>query len=104
MTRKEHSNSSSPQRRSVASRVPSPVRYGVATLAATAALGWGLGCWHENDAVGVTQWYGAPWADWDARREEVKGAFVTSWEAYSQYAWGELRLLSSEQASKQAVL
>jgi mannosyl-oligosaccharide alpha-1,2-mannosidase len=26
--------------------------------------------------------------DWDARREEVKEAFVTSWDAYSKYAWG----------------
>ena len=26
--------------------------------------------------------------DWDTRREEVKEAFVTSWDAYSRYAWG----------------
>jgi hypothetical protein len=26
--------------------------------------------------------------DWDARREEVKQAFVTSWEANEKYAWG----------------
>jgi hypothetical protein len=26
--------------------------------------------------------------DWDARREEVKEAFVTSWDAYSKNAWG----------------
>ncbi|KAH8903551.1 glycoside hydrolase family 47 protein [Coniochaeta sp. PMI_546] len=28
-------------------------------------------------------------ADWNHRREEVKQAFVTSWDAYAQNAWGE---------------
>ncbi|WYZ39397.1 hypothetical protein EsH8_III_001311 [Colletotrichum jinshuiense] len=27
-------------------------------------------------------------ADWDARREEVKDAFQTSWDAYTKHAWG----------------
>ncbi|TEA13808.1 Mannosyl-oligosaccharide 1,2-alpha-mannosidase [Colletotrichum sidae] len=27
-------------------------------------------------------------ADWDERRENVKDAFMTSWDAYSKYAWG----------------
>ncbi|KAK1980230.1 family 47 glycosyl hydrolase [Colletotrichum cereale] len=27
-------------------------------------------------------------ADWDGRRDEVKDAFVTSWNAYKKYAWG----------------
>lgn len=26
---------------------------------------------------------------WDGHREEVKDAFVTSWDAYAQYAWGK---------------
>jgi endoplasmic reticulum Man9GlcNAc2 1,2-alpha-mannosidase len=26
--------------------------------------------------------------DWDARRERVKEAFILSWDAYEQYAWG----------------
>jgi len=26
--------------------------------------------------------------DWDTRREEVKEAFVTSWDAYSKNVWG----------------
>jgi endoplasmic reticulum Man9GlcNAc2 1,2-alpha-mannosidase len=97
MESRRRSSSSSPHRqarRSIASRVSSPVRYGVATLAAAAALGWGLRPWYANNSADVTQWYGAPWIDWDARRGEVKEAFVTSWEAYSQYAWGELQLPS----------
>lgn len=28
-------------------------------------------------------------ADWNHRREEVKQAFVTSWDAYAQNAWGK---------------
>jgi mannosyl-oligosaccharide alpha-1,2-mannosidase len=27
---------------------------------------------------------------WDSHREEVKDAFVTSWDAYVKYAWGKL--------------
>jgi len=27
---------------------------------------------------------------WDNRREEVKEAFISSWDAYSKYAWGSL--------------
>ncbi|KAF6825682.1 Mannosyl-oligosaccharide 1,2-alpha-mannosidase 1 [Colletotrichum plurivorum] len=27
--------------------------------------------------------------DWNARREEVRDAFVTSWDAYAKYAWGK---------------
>jgi hypothetical protein len=26
---------------------------------------------------------------WDGHREEVKDAFVTSWDAYAKYAWGK---------------
>ena len=28
-------------------------------------------------------------ADWDSRRLEVKEAFISSWNAYSKYAWGQ---------------
>jgi len=83
--------SKSPRRQArqpAASRVPSPVRYALAALTATAALGWGLSRWYADNPVGFSH-YGASFVDWDARREEVKDAFVTSWQAYSQYAWGE---------------
>ena len=26
--------------------------------------------------------------DWDKRREKVKEVFISSWDAYSKYAWG----------------
>lgn len=32
--------------------------------------------------------------DWNARREQVKEAFISSWDAYDQYAWGMLFLFS----------
>jgi len=70
------------------SRVPSPVRFGIATVVAAAAVGWGLGRWYADNPIGFSQ-YSASFVDWDARRDEVKEAFVTSWQGYSQYAWGE---------------
>ena len=27
--------------------------------------------------------------DWDQQREEVRETFITSWDAYSKYAWGK---------------
>ena len=34
-------------------------------------------------------WFGKKQAlSWDARREEVKDAFIASWDGYSKYAWG----------------
>lgn len=34
-----------------------------------------------------------PEVDWNDRREQVKAAFVLSWEGYEKYAWGTLCLL-----------
>lgn len=31
-----------------------------------------------------------PKVDWNDRREQVKAAFVLSWEGYEKYAWGTL--------------
>jgi mannosyl-oligosaccharide alpha-1,2-mannosidase len=42
-----------------------------------AALGWSF--WQRKIAGAV---------DWDERRGEVKDAFLQSWTAYSEYAWG----------------
>jgi mannosyl-oligosaccharide alpha-1,2-mannosidase len=42
-----------------------------------AALGWSF--WRRRIASPV---------DWDKRRGEVKDAFLQSWTAYSEYAWG----------------
>lgn len=33
--------------------------------------------------------YGSGLVDWNSRREQVKDAFVTSWDAYAKHAWGE---------------
>ena len=32
---------------------------------------------------------------WESHREEVKDAFVTSWDAYFKYAWGTWKGLAS---------
>lgn len=31
----------------------------------------------------------SPEPDWEARRDDVRAAFVESWSAYTKYAWGE---------------
>ena len=33
--------------------------------------------------------YPSTTADWDLRRQDVKEAFISSWDAYSKYAWGQ---------------
>lgn len=45
--------------------------------------------WVQDDAIGFSH-HLSPFIDWDARRESVRNAFVVSWDAYSQHAWGEL--------------
>ncbi|KAJ4315530.1 mannosyl-oligosaccharide alpha-1,2-mannosidase [Neodidymelliopsis sp. IMI 364377] len=36
-------------------------------------------------------WSSAPAQEWEDRREQVKDAFITSWDAYTKYAWGHDR-------------
>jgi hypothetical protein len=35
------------------------------------------------------RWFPTSENEWDNRRDQVKDAFVSSWDAYSKYAWGE---------------
>lgn len=37
-----------------------------------------------------------PDEEWQDRREQVKDAFVSSWDAYTKYAWGESALIGSK--------
>lgn len=50
--------------------------------------------WVQDDAIGFSHHF-SPFVDWEHRREAVKDAFVTSWDAYSQHAWGKLARDSS---------
>ncbi|KAL1606510.1 mannosyl-oligosaccharide alpha-1,2-mannosidase [Paraconiothyrium brasiliense] len=36
-------------------------------------------------------WSSTPAEEWKERREQVKDAFVSSWDAYTRYAWGQDR-------------
>lgn len=36
-----------------------------------------------------------PDEEWQDRREQVKDAFISSWDAYTKYAWGESALAQS---------
>ncbi|KAI0199849.1 glycoside hydrolase family 47 protein [Astrocystis sublimbata] len=43
--------------------------------------------WTRDDPIGLYHHVGN-YANWDARREQVKSAFITSWDAYLDNAWG----------------
>lgn len=58
------------------------------TLSLVLALTWGLVQWSRDNPIGYGH-YLAKFADWDLRRDQVREAFVTSWDAYSQHAWGK---------------
>ncbi|KPM41816.1 Mannosyl-oligosaccharide 1,2-alpha-mannosidase [Neonectria ditissima] len=62
----------------------------VAALGAISATAWTSFAWYSDNAVGISH-YGAPAVDWNFRRDEVKHAFVTSWDAYKRHAWGKDR-------------
>ncbi|KAI0016763.1 glycoside hydrolase family 47 protein [Xylariomycetidae sp. FL0641] len=51
---------------------------------------WRAAEWVADDAVGLTH-HASAFVDWEGRRQDVKAAFVTSWDAYSRYAWGNDR-------------
>ncbi len=42
----------------------------------------------NDNPIGLSH-YTSGLVDWDHRRGEVKQAFVTSWDAYAQHAWGK---------------
>ncbi|KAJ3574876.1 hypothetical protein NPX13_g4221 [Xylaria arbuscula] len=46
--------------------------------------------WTRDDPIGLYHHVGN-YVNWDARREQVKSAFITSWDAYSANAWGNDR-------------
>ncbi|KAK7965190.1 glycoside hydrolase [Apiospora saccharicola] len=45
--------------------------------------------WTKDHALGFSHYKPSALVDWDSRREEVKQAFVTSWEGYAKDAWGK---------------
>ncbi|KAI0400018.1 glycoside hydrolase family 47 protein [Xylaria palmicola] len=61
-----------------------------AILVLILSLVWGLFQWANDSPIGFYH-YGASFVNWESRREEVKNAFVTSWDAYSRNAWGNDR-------------
>ncbi|KAK3940536.1 mannosyl-oligosaccharide alpha-1,2-mannosidase [Diplogelasinospora grovesii] len=71
-------------------RIQWPVRHMLAAVGFILAVTWGSARWFSDNPIGLSQ-YGTKFADWDSRRDEVKKAFVTSWDAYSRHAWGNDR-------------
>ena len=48
----------------------------------------------SEDRSSSWSWAGKsrPAVDWESRREAVREAFILSWDAYEQYAWGKTRI------------
>lgn len=62
-------------------------------VAGAIALSAFLFSWISTQNIPSTlrrRWLATPVEEWENRRQQVKDAFVSSWDAYSKYAWGEL--------------
>lgn len=62
----------------------------------TGVLALAAGVYWASPSVETTLGYFRPIGQdsyWGPHRQEVKDAFVTSWDAYTKYAWGKLPAL-----------
>ncbi|KAK7908443.1 glycoside hydrolase [Apiospora marii] len=65
------------------------VRKTLGLLGFFATLCFYLCRWVGDNALGFAHYKPSALVDWDGRREEVKQAFITSWEGYVKDAWGK---------------
>ncbi|KAL2012564.1 hypothetical protein VTN00DRAFT_89 [Thermoascus crustaceus] len=89
--RRKHPNNVNPKalpRTTSSSFLPSPFSAHKAVIAGVVALVAGF-IFLLNGSPDQLSRYRSRAVDWDDRREKVKEAFVTSWDAYSKYAWGQ---------------
>jgi hypothetical protein len=56
------------------------------------ALAVGFILWWNGFRIGKDRYMSSS-VDWVNRREKVKKAFISSWDAYSKYAWDQLSIL-----------
>ncbi|KAI1303826.1 glycoside hydrolase family 47 protein [Xylaria venustula] len=61
-----------------------------AALILALSFGLALLTWTNDNPIGFAHHAGR-WTNWNSRREKVKSAFVTSWDAYYANAWGNDR-------------
>ncbi|KAI3324153.1 glycoside hydrolase family 47 protein [Xylariaceae sp. AK1471] len=73
--------------KATSSMVPRWVIRAIAAVGLLLALTWSTVKWTSNDPIGISH-YGSELVDWNHRREEVKNAFIASWDGYSRHAWG----------------
>jgi mannosyl-oligosaccharide alpha-1,2-mannosidase len=62
------------------------------SIAAATTIGGFSAFWLSGSTISSElklRWLPTPENEWENRREQVKDAFVSSWDAYSKYAWGE---------------
>lgn len=71
---------------------PSPSLTRKALVTRVVALAVGLILWFKGSQTGLGH-YTSIAVDWNERKEEVKEAFVSSWDAYSEHAWGKLSIV-----------
>lgn len=79
------------------SRASSPRRLGILLLSIATLCGW----WSYFLGYSAPSWLNTGFGsvtrvsdlEWSARRDEVKQAFVTSWQSYVEHAMGIFRLL-----------
>ncbi|KAI1079997.1 glycoside hydrolase family 47 protein [Whalleya microplaca] len=93
--RKGHGSSTSKtrkrlQRSSTPPRIPRSVLRILSVIGLILALTWTAVERLKDDPIGISH-FGARFINWDSRREEVKNAFITSWDAYYANAWGNDR-------------
>lgn len=60
----------------------------VAVFTSLIIILWTTLRWIQDDSTGFPQNL-SPLVDWNQRREVVRDAFVESWDAYSEHAWGK---------------
>ncbi|KAI5918706.1 glycoside hydrolase family 47 protein [Camillea tinctor] len=74
-------------RQSLSLRVSRSVLHAGGAFALLLASIWGVIQWKRDDPI---QTYSvlSPSPDWNKRKQEVKNTFITSWDAYCSYAWG----------------
>ena len=67
--------------------MPSPSLAQRTLVTGVVAFAVGLILWLKASQPGLCH-YTSRAVDWDDRREEVKEPFISSWDAYSNHAWG----------------
>lgn len=70
--------------------------YPKAVITALVAVALGLLLYWKGYTLVIWGGYTTTAGDWDSRRQDVKEAFISNWDAYTKYAWGQCFLSPPE--------